>query len=65
MTLDELKAAIDEMIQQGIEADEPVCIDVLGECYQLNSITVVVKSDAWVPGTVVMTATPIGEADDG
>lgn len=65
MTLIELRTAIDSLIEQGIEEDEPVCVEVDGKCYEAISITVVVQSDIWVPETVVVTATLIGEADDG
>lgn len=65
MTLAELKAAIESLIEQGIADDEPVCIEVEGMCFEAISITVVVQSDIWVPETVVVTAALIGEADDG
>jgi hypothetical protein len=68
MTLNEFKKAIDILFEQGIEADEPVCIEVEGRCFEVISITVVVQSDIWVPETVVVTGALInsdGEADDG
>lgn len=68
MTLDQLKKAVDTLLEQNIEGDEPVCIEIDGKCYEANSITVVIHSDIWVPETVVVTATLIdetGEADDG
>lgn len=67
MTLIELKEAIELLIEEdGSKGDEPVCIEVEGRCFEVNSITVVVQSDLWVPETVVVTGTLIdidGEAD--
>lgn len=66
MTLEELINALDELIKQGVEGDEPICADVNGVMGELTGITVVVNADQWVPGTVVATVDLFeGEADDG
>jgi hypothetical protein len=66
MTLSELKKAIDNLLEEGIEDDEPVCIEAEGACYEAHAITVIVYSDLWVPKSVVITVVPAnGEADDG
>jgi hypothetical protein len=70
MTLDELKKALDQLIAEGIDPDEPVAIEYYGSCLEINSITVVVVSELWEPQTVLITADLIedenkGEADDG
>lgn len=67
MTLNELKLAIDLLIEDG-RGDEPLCLEMRGDCFTVDAITVVVQSDLWVPETVILTCTPIntdGEADDG
>lgn len=67
MTLEELRNAIDQLINEGIDKDEPVAIEFYGSCLEINSIAVVVVSELWAPQTVVITADLIedGEADDG
>lgn len=67
MTLEELRNAIDQLINEGIDKDEPVAIEFYGSCLEINSIAVVVVSELWEPQTVVITADLIedGEADDG
>lgn len=67
MTLEELRGAIDQLIEDGIDKDEPVAIEFYGSCLEINSIAVVVVSELWAPQTVVITADLIedGEADDG
>ena len=67
MTLSELKDAVDMLLKDGIDADEPIGIEFYGSCLEVNSIAVVVVSDLWAPQTVVITADLIedGEADDG
>ncbi len=67
MTLEELMDALDELIKQGVEGDEPICADVNGVSGELTGITVVVSSDTWEPGTVVASVDLFdeGEADDG
>lgn len=59
--------ALEELIQQGVDKDEPICIEVSGLCCEATSIAVVVQSDNWVSGTVVVMADILedGEADDG
>lgn len=67
MTLAELKSAVDLLIEEG-KGDEPVCLELRGDCFTVDAITVVVQSDIWVPETVILTCTQIdtdGEADDG
>ena len=67
MTLGELRDAIDKLIEEGIDKDEPVGVEYYGSCLEMNSIAVVVASDLWEPQTVVVTVDLItdGEADDG
>ena len=67
MTLGELRDAIDQLIKDGIDKDEPIGIEYYGSCLEVNSIAVVVVSELWEPQTVVITADLIedGEADDG
>lgn len=66
MIVDEFIVALQELSGEG-KGEEPVCIEVDGKQLFLNSVTVVVNSDIWVPETVVVTGVPIieGEADDG
>lgn len=66
MTLIEFKQAIDALCEDESYHDEPLCIEIAGQCYEANSITVVVQSDLWMPETVVVTGILIGtegEAD--
>lgn len=67
MTLNELHQAIKELLEQGGDGDDPVAIDLYGQCCELTSISMVVASDVWEAGTIVITADLIeeGEADDG
>lgn len=68
MTLGELRDAIKAVLDEGISEDERIGIEYYGSQLDVNSITVVVQSDLWEQGMVVMTADLIdtdGEADDG
>lgn len=60
MDLNQLKLAIDKLIADGL-GDEPVCLKVLGEQLTVTDVTVVVESDDWVPGTVLLR---VEEVDD-
>lgn len=67
MTLNELLQALKELVEQGIDPEEPIAIEISGLAFEPVSITVIVQSDLWEPGTVVITGDPMddGEADDG
>jgi len=67
MTLSELKEAIEVLLEQGVDPEEPLAVEYYGSRLEVNSIAVVVQSDLWVPETVVMTVDLMdeGEADDG
>jgi len=62
MDLATLKKAVDALLEQGVGGDEPVCLEADGRQYALNGITIVVESDDWVPGTVVMTVEEIEDS---
>lgn len=68
MTLGELRDAIHQLeASEGVDLDSAVGIEISGLSFELVSATVVVQSDLWEPGTVVLTGDPSedGEADDG
>lgn len=68
MTLGELRDAVLELLQhEEISANDRIGIEYYGTCLDVSSITVIVTSDLWEEGMVVMTADLIedGEADDG
>lgn len=68
MTLGELRDAITRLEEsEGFDADSPVGIEISGYAFELVSATVIVQSDLWESGTVVLTGDPSedGEADDG
>lgn len=68
MTLGELRDAIKAVLDEGISEDERIGVEYYGTQLDVNSIAVVVCSDLWEQGMVVMTADLIdteGEADDG
>jgi len=62
MDLAVLKIAVDKLLEQGIDGEEVVCLQVDGKEYVVTGITVVVESDDWVPGTVVMTVEEIEDS---
>jgi hypothetical protein len=69
MTLGEFKQAIDELLKEGVNPDDRIGIEYYGSSCDAVSITVIVQSDLWEAGMVVITADLIseeeGEADDG
>lgn len=67
MTVEELMNALDKLIQQGVDKDEPICADVNGICGEITGLAVTVSSDNWVLGTVVAHVDLFdeGETDDG
>jgi hypothetical protein len=62
MDLAVLKVAVDKLLEQGVDGEEVVCLKVDDKHYALNGITVVVESDDWVPGTVVLTVEEIEDS---
>lgn len=60
MTVQELKDALDALIK-GDKGNEPVCLEAAGVTYELKSVSVIVKSDLWVPETVVLTVEEVVE----
>jgi hypothetical protein len=62
MDLATLKKAVDKLLTDGVEGEEPVCVQTPFGQYALNGITVVVESDDWVPGTVVATTEEIEDS---
>lgn len=69
MTLGELQQAVKDLLDQGIDPDEPICADVNATMGELTDVAVIVSGDRWVPGTVVLLIDLLsdeeGEADDG
>jgi hypothetical protein len=67
MTLNELMQALKELVERDVDPEEPIVLEICGTAFEPVSITVVVQSDLWEPGTVVITGDPMddGEADDG
>ncbi len=69
MTLGELRDAIEELLKEGVNPDDRVGIEYYGSSCDAVSIAVIVSSDLWEAGMVVITADLIteedGEADDG
>lgn len=68
MTLGELREALKQLEEsEGYDPDSPVGIEISGLPFELVSATVIVYSDLWESGTVVLTGDPSeeGEADDG
>lgn len=64
MDLQTLKKAVDNLLSQGIEGDEAVCLQAGGGQYEVASITVVVESDDWVPGTVLLSVRDARDAEE-
>lgn len=70
MTLGELRDAIAEILKtEEISENDRIGIEYYGTRLDVDSIAVIVASDLWEAGMVVMTADTIedseGEADDG
>lgn len=45
-------------------AEEPVCLSVYDNQLTVSGITVVVESDEWLPGTILLMTEDIPENDD-
>lgn len=70
MTLGELRDAIATLLEsEEVGEDDRIGIEFYGSQLDVNSIMVIVASDLWEEGMVVMTADYMtleeGEADDG
>lgn len=69
MTLGELRDAIKNLIDEGVDESDRIGIEYYGSSCDAVSIAVIVSSDLWEAGMVVITADLIaeedGEADDG
>jgi hypothetical protein len=69
MDLATLKKAVDALLEQGVEGDEPICLKTASYAenkgdglYTVSGITIVVESDDWVPGTVILTVEEIEDS---
>lgn len=71
MTLGELQDMLEEVLQhEGIEREHRIGLEYNGSALDLCSLTVIVSSELWETGMVVLTAGDVpedeeGEADDG
>lgn len=60
MTVQELHDALSALLPD--KADEPICLECYG-CHEVESVSVVVHSDLWVPDTVVLTVKALEEVE--
>ena len=69
MTLGELRDAINALLEnEGVSEDDRIGVEHCGSKLDVCSVTMVVSSDLWETGMVVLTIDYIeeeGEADDG
>jgi len=70
-TIGELQDLLYEVLQhEGIERDHRIGVEYNGYALDISSLTVIVSSDLWEAGMVVLTTGDVteseeGEADDG
>lgn len=64
MTLQELHDSLVTLLEDKGKAEDAVCVEVNGTCYELKSISVIVQSDLWVPDTVVASVEEIISEDE-